>query len=59
MDIYETQVKEYKFSNINIERVNNGFIIEMDKRTCSATYPESIYVFNTLEQLSEFIKELK
>lgn len=50
---------EYKFLNIKIERVNNGFIIEMDKRSCNTTYPDSIYVFNTIEQLSEFIKGLK
>lgn len=50
---------EHKFSSISIERVNNGFIVEMDKRSCNATYPDAIYVFNTIEQLSDFIKELK
>lgn len=59
MDINESQAKNHKFLSINIERVNNGFIVEMDKRSCTATYSDSIYVFNTIEQLSEFIKELK
>jgi hypothetical protein len=55
----EIQEPEYKFSTIGIERVNNGFVVEMDKRSCVATYPDAIYVFNTLEDLSNFIKELK
>lgn len=55
----EIKEPEYKFSTIGIERVNNGFIVEMDKRSCVATYPDAIYVFNTLEDLSNFIKELK
>lgn len=59
MDINEVKSEEYKFSNINIERVANGFIVEMDKRNCTATYPDAIYVFNTLEDLSNFIKQLK
>lgn len=59
MDINELEAKEYKFLNITIERVSNGFIVEMDKRSCTATYPDSIYVFNTLVDLSNFIKELK
>lgn len=59
MDINETASKEYRFSSINIERVKNGFIVEMDKRNCNASYPDDIYVFNSIEDLSNFIKELK
>jgi hypothetical protein len=51
--------EEFKFSNISIERVNNGFIVEMDKRSCTATSFNQTFVFNTLEELSEFIKGLK
>ena len=44
------------FNNLHIERVNNGFILTIDKRQCVII--DSIYVFNTIEQLSEFIKNI-
>lgn len=55
----EIQEPEYKFSSINIERVNHGFIVEMDKRNCIDRCTYLTYAFSTFEDLIDFIKELK
>jgi len=47
---------EISFTNFDVERVKNGFILTINRRQCMVS--DYIYVFNTLEQLSEFIKNL-
>jgi hypothetical protein len=44
------------FRNFEVQRVKNGFILTMNKYQCMVS--DEVYVFNTLEQLSDFIKKL-
>jgi hypothetical protein len=50
--------EDFKFFNFDVERVQNGFILTFDRRTCSSPMWNNIYVFNTLKDLSKFISEL-
>ena len=47
-----------KFNNIEILRVKNGFIVYIDREKQSPYINEEIYVFNNLQELSEFINRL-
>ena len=51
----ENNIKDF-FRNFDVQRVNNGFILTMNRLQCSMS--DEVYVFNTLEQLSEFIKKI-
>jgi len=44
------------FRNFDVQRVRNGFILTMNR--LQQALADEVYVFNTLEQLAEFIKEL-
>lgn len=52
----ENQAKEFKFQIFDVQRVKNGFILTMNR--ANLTISDDVYVFQNLEQLSEFIKNL-
>lgn len=60
-DINEKQAKDFKVRRFEVERVANGFMLELDKRQQQgcAIDTDCVYVFNTAEELGEFIKNLK
>jgi hypothetical protein len=48
--------KQYLFRNFNVESVMNGYILTLNKM--QSMVADEVYVFNSLEQLAEFIKDL-
>jgi len=52
----EQEYKKEVFRNFDVQRVRNGFILTMNR--LQHALADEVYVFNTLEQLAEFIKEL-
>lgn len=52
----ETVTKK-EFKNFRVEKAKNGFILEIN--SFSQMISDEIYVFNTLEQMAEFIKKIE
>jgi len=44
------------FKNFDVEKVKNGFILTFNRLQCCVS--NDVYVFNTLEQLADFIKDI-
>ena len=57
--INEETTKKQPTMFIDIRRVNNGFIVDLDRdHNRMISFSENTFVFNTLDQLAEFIKNL-
>jgi len=45
------------FKNFDVEKVKNGFILTFNRLQCCTS--NEVYVFNTIEQLSDFIRDIE
>ena len=52
-------MKNIEFDEIEIKRVKNGYVVYVYKAKQCNSFPDFVFVFNTLKDLSEFLLTFK